>query len=370
MAKDDNIVREDFSEEMPFEKIYPNPIIHTNVATKIKGVSAWFVFDKSHLAEDPIIPAGWIVTKKGKKFRLDAKGAGLALKSINFVPSTEEEALEAALLPYKYSDNYKVVLEKPFSEVGVPPEIALAVEPPSVVKAGKNYKVTYCTYYYNPTIHHWYHMEERFLTRHTVEVGKDVYVSSSDTLWSLGGAVKIEKARSIPADVLRRRYGEFSTAGAFILLRIRNKETGEYADAVYENMDWYLMATRGNIIPVKGEKEYIEFMIENYDRSFDVSDADFKELIKFDAPAKEEYEAIKAKGIPYLVSSYLEKWYWNAPKNTGSYMYLIREEKYAYDESFLRVLLDMDLVVRRECESGHRYVESKEIDSALSDSLK
>ncbi len=170
--------------------------------------------------------------------------------------------------------------------------------------------------------------------------------------------------RPVPPHVLRRRYGEFSTSGAFVLLHIKNRETGECAHAVCENMDWYLIARDEGIFTGKADEEYVDFMVKNHDRLFEVSGTSYGELLKLDAPEREAYAQLKSKGIPYLADNFLTRWYWNAPQNTGPYMYNITEEKHAYDESFLRVLLEMGLVVRRECESGQRYVEPEEIDGA------
>jgi hypothetical protein len=171
-----------------------------------------------------------------------------------------------------------------------------------------------------------------------------------------------QASRPVPPHVLRRRYGEFSTAGAYVLLHVKNRETGECAHVVHENMDWYLIARDEGIFIGDADEEYVDFMVKNHDRLFEVGDASYTELLKLDAPEREAYARLKSKGIPYLVDAYLTRWYWNAPKNTGPYVYNITEEKYAYDESFLRVLLEMGLVVRRECESGQRYVEPEEID--------
>jgi hypothetical protein len=76
----------------------------------------------------------------------------------------------------------------------------------------------------------------------------------------------------------------------------------------------------------------------------------------FRALEKEEYTTDVVKGIQFFREKYLE----SVPWISG---YEIREKKHAYDRSFLRILLEMGLVVRRECESGRLYVEMAEVEA-------
>jgi len=59
-------------------------------------------------------------------------------------------------------------------------------------------------------------------------------------------------------------------------------------------------------------------------------------------------------------SFFREKYLESVPWISG---FIIREKKHAYDRSFLRILLEMGFVVRRECESGRLYVETAELDA-------
>ncbi|MFH1125554.1 MAG: hypothetical protein V1703_00370 [Candidatus Altiarchaeota archaeon] len=363
----------DSEDYMSFDRSFPNPVFELDTPTKIKGLKVWGVFDKSHEAEDPITISYWIVTEKGGKYPLYSEGARRAFAAIKFVPKTDGEALEAATLCYAYNSDYVVFSDKPFQAVDAPQDVIDKVEVPHVEKIGGDYKVTFFTYHCNHTAR-WYNQDVRGVAKHVVEFGVGVYSENREDVWSsisdwntvrvaVKGPLLMEKNVSdISEDVLKRRYGQFSTAGAFISLFVRNKESGREAYAVVENEDWYLMLTREEGREFKDTGDYTQYMIENHQRCFEVKDSTFNELMKFEAPAKDEYEKDKSEGVQHVKNKYLEKFYWNAPKNTGAYVYFIREEKYAYDESFLRVLLELGLVVRRECESGHRYVEAGEID--------
>lgn len=161
-----------------------------------------------------------------------------------------------------------------------------------------------------------------------------------------------------------RRYGQFSTAGAFVLVRVRNKANGEEADVVCENTQWFLVLYRDESYATKNENEYLSFMLNHDGECFEISDNAFCELSKHGtALATSEYEVVKQKGLKCVVGTYFTKLYWNAPANTGPYAYFVTDQrKLAHDRSFIRMLLEMGVVVRRECESGQIYVEPDEVD--------
>ena len=175
-----------------FEEQFPNPVLCSKASTKIKGLEVRFVFDKSVEGEDPIRPSGWIVTEKGDKFPLDGRGVREALKRIAFTPQSAEDAIEAAILPYyydsyHYANHYKVVMDMPFEARGVPPDIAALVRPPSAVKTGQDYTVTFYVCQYTPAIYPSYKLDFDALRRHTLQVGKDLYEGNSKTLWGRPG---------------------------------------------------------------------------------------------------------------------------------------------------------------------------------------
>jgi hypothetical protein len=113
------------------------------------------------------------------------------------------------------------------------------------------------------------------------------------------------------------------------------------------------------ILCAPGSKEYIQYMVEHATECFPVGTEVFQELNHlYGAPEKEEYIQASWKGVSFLRQTYLER----VPWVSG---YEIRERKYAFDRSFLRVLLERGFVIRRECESGRRYVEAAEVDAPL-----
>ena len=68
------------------------------------------------------------------------------------------------------------------------------------------------------------------------------------------------------------------------------------------------------------------------------------------------FEVVNVENHEFFREKYLE----SVPWISG---FIIREKKHAYDRSFLRILLEMGFVVRRECESGRLYVETAELDA-------
>jgi hypothetical protein len=165
---------------------------------------------------------------------------------------------------------------------------------------------------------------------------------------------------TIPRSVLLRRFSEFSTAGSFILLCLADKSTGERSHIVLENDEWYIYSRSMGIHFFSSSEEYTRYMVEHANDCVPVPVEAFRELNRlFGAPQKEEFIHASRKGIPSLRQEYLER----VPWVSG---YEIREWKYAHDRSFLRVLLELGLVVRRECESGRRYVEAAEVDASIS----
>lgn len=181
------------------------------------------------------------------------------------------------------------------------------------------------------------------------QVSSDVYNSGDE-----GG----EENNVTGEDILKKRFGEFSTAGAFVLIKIQNKKTGDKAFIVPENTDWFMYVLEEKEYGIKNEEDYLNFMLKEYDRYFELSDEKYKELTgSFEAKKVPEFQEIKEKGLTYLLENYFEKYYWNPG---GSYVYSFRDEKLEHNRDFLMVLLEIGLVVRRECESGMIYVEPVE----------
>ncbi|MBN1899406.1 MAG: hypothetical protein JW827_11565, partial [Spirochaetes bacterium] len=178
----------------------------------------------------------------------------------------------------------------------------------------------------------------------------------------LGGETK-EKKRVVPESVRKKRFSNFSTAASFILVCIKEKGTDNKEMVVIENMSWYSYLFKEKIFTKKEHDEYVRFMMKHHTKCFAVSQDTFRVLTEYyRAPVRKEYEEIKKKGAGYVISKYCDRFYWNAPRNTGPYAYFIKKE-YARDKSFQRMLLEMGLVVRRECESGAIFIEPEEAEN-------
>ena len=155
--------------------------------------------------------------------------------------------------------------------------------------------------------------------------------------------------------ILRKRFGEFSTAEAFVLLKIKDQKSGEKSFIVCPNTDWYMTLSEEKSFP--SQKDYVDFMVKNYDKEFVLSHEAYKELVKL-YEAKPDFEELRGNGIDYIVKTYLKKYYWSPG---GSYDYVFKDEKLSRNRSFLKILLELGLILRADCESGMIYVESDKL---------
>jgi hypothetical protein len=166
----------------------------------------------------------------------------------------------------------------------------------------------------------------------------------------------------VSEDVLRRRFSEFSTAGAFVLVKIQNSETGEQSVIVCENTDWFLTAKRQSY-PIASQDEYINYMMHYQDTFLPVPPNSYQHMAgNFDAGVHDAYTEDAALGMALIVEKYLEKFYWSPG---GAHAYRIRDRNLSRSADFLRMLLEMGLVLRRECESGMVYIEAGEVDAQI-----
>jgi len=163
-------------------------------------------------------------------------------------------------------------------------------------------------------------------------------------------------------DVLRRRYSVFSTTSSYVTVNVENRDSGEQAALVIDNTEWYmsLLDLKEHFIFTK--QDYIRFMTEKHDTVFQLPGDLFSQLKKsYEAPPPLEFEKDREQGLVHLADRYLQKFSWSPG---GDHAWLVKPELQG-NRSFLRFLLEMGLVVRRDCESGRIYVEPQEIDAVL-----
>lgn len=234
------------------------------------------------------------------------------------------------------------------------------------LKPQEEYKVTLVIDSVIPTDSSWRFIEENNKAPKWNE-GLQSLPAAGYKVFALNAGQPEEKTNTISIeviaeqDVLSRRYGEFSTAGAFILVCISNKESGKTAEIVCENTEWYDILTKETAYFKGNEKEYLDFMLKNHDKCFELSALAFDKLAKeLSVPKNEVFEKDKNKGIKFVAEKYLKKNSWS-PSN---YDYIIRDKRFEHDRGLLRMLLESGLVVRRDCESGQRFIEAKEVDAA------
>jgi len=163
-------------------------------------------------------------------------------------------------------------------------------------------------------------------------------------------------------DVLKRRYGVFSTTGSYIIVNVENRENGEQSTLVCENTDWYL-----NLLDLKEhfiftKQDYTRFMVEKDGTVFQIPGELFNDIKKScEAPPPIEFEQDREQGLSHVAGKYLQKFLWPSGEK---HAWLVAQE-FQKNRSFIRLLLEMGLVVRRDCENGRYYVEPDEIDAVL-----
>ncbi len=156
-------------------------------------------------------------------------------------------------------------------------------------------------------------------------------------------------AGKMDESILKRRFDEFSTSGAFVLIKLQNTATKETMDIVCENTDWAFMC-KDSLKLVPSLKEYTDYMVKNYNKTFGVSDKIYSAMkgakagdsyIKY---AKTPWEDVKAE--------FLEK-------ERG--FYNLKNAAFARNPDFIKMLLLHNVVVRRDCVSGRIYVQEARI---------
>jgi len=163
-----------------------------------------------------------------------------------------------------------------------------------------------------------------------------------------------DEEKTLTRHILLRRFGEFSSAGSFVMVKIKNADREEECSIVCENTDWYLFISALKEYSFSSDEDYTDYMIAHYDEVFELSSDKYEEMKNsYEAPSLHEFEEAKKAGISFVADTYLKK---------GQYGYFIRDKKLEHNRSLLRMLLEMGLVVRRECESGNIYVEVDDID--------
>ncbi len=180
--------QEDRAEPPPyvdaFAEQYPDPQITETAVAKIPGLKTWSVWDRSQEAEDPITVTWWIVTEADHKFPLTIEGVTRALAEIGFSPASEEQAVEAATLPFTYHGEFIAFEEEPLAKVRLPAEIVAKLRPLSVVREGDDYHVSFHTFFEDSSAR-WFGTDSRYVESYELVVGPGSYrVDRRTEVWS------------------------------------------------------------------------------------------------------------------------------------------------------------------------------------------
>ena len=151
--------------------------------------------------------------------------------------------------------------------------------------------------------------------------------------------------KMITNDILKRRYSEFSTSGAFILVKLQNSKTKEKMDIICENTYWNYTCSN-NLKLFKSSNEYTDYMIKNYNKPFEVSD--------------EFYSAHKGSRVGGSYDKYVDV-PWETVKTTflkqTRGFFEIKDRNLEKNIDFVKMLLLHNVVVRRDCYDGSIYIQ-------------
>ncbi len=146
-------------------------------------------------------------------------------------------------------------------------------------------------------------------------------------------------------NILRARFSEFSTSNAFVLVKIKNAATDEVMSIVLSNSSWYYYAKRCNINIPSETQAYVEYMIENYDKPFTISDEAFKCMKIFKADSFYQYEG--KKGKDYLINKYFE---------SGGEGLVLTDRKIKNSNALMRVFLENNILLKTGCYSNAIFI--------------
>jgi len=148
---------------------YDNPIIGGGEIKQIPGLGFYTVYDKSQEAEDPLIPARYVITKNGKSYK--AWEIDKAIREIGYYPRSEEEALQAAAIIVEIAnDNARAVGVSPY-----PIKPRSEEEVPKISKKEDYYEVV--IYSFTPKrILPFMNVKtnDAYYSKHVVKLGKDI----------------------------------------------------------------------------------------------------------------------------------------------------------------------------------------------------
>ena len=147
----------------------------------------------------------------------------------------------------------------------------------------------------------------------------------------------------IDSNILKQRYSNFSTSKSLILLKIKNANKEIYV--ITNNTSWFRLCLR-QLELIKDEKEYVSYMIKNYDKTFEVPFRVFEDLRQDEA----ELPNFKEKTWAEIKAVYLVE------KGPGLYQLKNPQSRLDWNMSFLRLLLEQNVTVCRGSYDGTLHI--------------
>ncbi len=152
--------------------------------------------------------------------------------------------------------------------------------------------------------------------------------------------------KKVSDHILKRRFGEFSTCGALVLIKVQNTKNREQMTIVCENETWESVC-EDDLKLVPDIDEYTGYMVRNANTVFQLNDQTYSKLKSH--KAGNSYSEASKKGWDYIKKEFL--------KPDRKFL-KIKDKSLARNNDFLRMLLEQNVVVRVGCYAGEVYVEN------------
>lgn len=158
--------------------------------------------------------------------------------------------------------------------------------------------------------------------------------------------------KMLPEKIFKLRYENFSSSSSFIPLTVKNQDTQETTNIVYENTSWLYVCVN-TLKLIKNEKQYSAYMKKNLGTTFTVPSKLYDELRHF--KADDSYQYLK-QDTSKLTNFLTKSDPFSGPGGSNSY-YIKTDKGSPNFYSLLYTLLDFDnTAVQRGCVDGRFFV--------------
>lgn len=157
------------------------PPYTTKRATAIPGIEIWSIMDNP--SSDPVHIEDWFVSGNVKK-EMRIQEVGSLLQAINYVPRTNNEALDIAKLSFQ-DNKHTVVDENTITRLDIPDTIKKKLTPPKIIEKDGIYIIHLYVFSENVGARKFFNIDTRAVVGYTFEIGGPTYFNTVkiDELW-------------------------------------------------------------------------------------------------------------------------------------------------------------------------------------------